>query len=63
MANNSYEHDEIQRVIDSMESIAPEGFKGGIIMSADGQKTKNLSIDVEQAKLIRDVVSLSLIHI
>jgi hypothetical protein len=57
MANNSYEHDEIQRVIDSMESIAPEGFKGGIIMSADGQKTKNLSIDVEQAKLIRDVVS------
>tara|TARA_R110001583_G_scaffold174017_4_gene328249 strand:+ start:3016 stop:3639 length:624 start_codon:yes stop_codon:yes gene_type:complete len=52
----NYEYSETQRVIEEMVRIAPGGFRGGVIMSADGQKTKNLSISVEQAQLIQSVL-------
>jgi len=54
--NNQYEQSETQRIIDLMQRIESDGFKGGIVMSADGQKSKNLSISVAQAIKIQAIL-------
>jgi len=53
---NRFEKDESQHIIDLMEKIESQGFKGGVVLSADGQKTKNLSVTVAQAKKIQDIL-------
>lgn len=54
--NSSYEQSESQRIIDLMTELAKDGHKGGIILSADGQKSKNLSVSVAQALKIQAIL-------
>lgn len=56
MTESIYKQSETQPIINEMIAIAKEGYQGGIVMSANGKKTKNLSIDVDQAKLIQCVL-------
>jgi hypothetical protein len=54
--DKNYMQSQTQKIIDAMTELAKDGYKGGVVLSASGQKSKNLSVSVAQALKIQAIL-------